>query len=99
MSVSQRIWQVGQPPRRLVESRLASEQELEEMIVAEPEIVSDEWMVIGRQEETGFGGRIDLLAIAPDSSLVLIELKRGTHASGGGGPGARLCHLGRGARR
>jgi hypothetical protein len=27
-------------------------------------------------EDTGFGGRIDLLAIAPDASLVLIELKR-----------------------
>jgi hypothetical protein len=32
--------------------------------------------VDGRQEDTGFGGRIDLLAIAPDASLVLIELKR-----------------------
>lgn len=77
MSVSQRIWRVGQPAQRLVESRLASEQELEEMIAATPEIISDQWMVIGRQEDTGLGGRIDLLAIAPDSSLVLIELKRG----------------------
>lgn len=33
-------------------------------------------MLIGRQEDTGFGGRTDLLAIASDGSLVLIELKR-----------------------
>ena len=46
------------------------------MIVARPEILSDEWMLIGQQEETPFGGRIDLLALAPDGSLVLIELKR-----------------------
>ena len=47
------------------------------MIVVKPEIVSDQWMIIGQQEDTGFNGRIDLLAIAPDSSLILIELKRG----------------------
>ena len=34
-------------------------------------------MIIGRQEDTGVGGRIDLLAIAPDGTLILIELKRG----------------------
>jgi hypothetical protein len=49
---------------------------LEEMIVRDPSILSSEWMLIGRQEATSHGGRIDLLAIAPDGSLVLVELKR-----------------------
>ena len=40
------------------------------MITARPEILSAEWMLIGRQEKTSFGGIIDLLAIAPDGSLV-----------------------------
>jgi hypothetical protein len=46
------------------------------MIVADPRILSDEWMLIGRQEQTDLSGTLDLLAVAPDSSLVLIEKKR-----------------------
>ena len=64
------------PPEPLLESSLAKERLLEDMIVAAPRLLSDEWMLVGRQEDTGFGGRVDLLAIAPDASLVLIELKR-----------------------
>src|SRR3989454_688752 len=76
MPVRHAIWKVATEPRPLDESSLVKEQLLEDMIVANPKIVSDEWMLIGRQEDTGFGGRMDLLAIAPDGSLVLIELKR-----------------------
>jgi len=76
MPIKHAIWKVGQSPAPLAPSALATEQLLEDMIVAEPKMLSAEWMLIGRQEHTGYGGRIDLLAIAPDSSLVLIELKR-----------------------
>lgn len=55
---------------------LTNEQSLEDMIVRDPRILSSEWMLVGRQEATPFGGRVDLLAIAPDGSLVVIELKR-----------------------
>lgn len=76
MPIQHAIWRVGDQPAPLASSKLASEQQLEAMIVREPRILSSEWMLIGQQEITTHGGRIDLLAIAPDGSLVLIELKR-----------------------
>jgi hypothetical protein len=76
MPIRTAIWKIGPQPQPLIESSLAKEQLLEDMIVAAPRLLSDEWMLVGRQEDTGFGGRIDLLALAPDGSLVLIELKR-----------------------
>jgi hypothetical protein len=77
MPIHHTVWKVAKSPSRLQEAVLPSEQLLEDMIVASPEILSDQWMIIGRQEDTGVGGRIDLLAIAPDGTLILIELKRG----------------------
>lgn len=76
MPIRTAIWKVAAQPELLAESSLAKEHLLEAMIVTAPRLLSEEWMLIGRQEDTGFGGRIDLLAIAPDGSLVLIELKR-----------------------
>jgi hypothetical protein len=76
MPIQHAIWKVGPRPEPLILSKLGSEKELEDMITSRPDIISAEWMLIGRQEKTAFGGIIDLLAIAPDGSLVLIELKR-----------------------
>lgn len=76
MPIHHAIWKVGNTPVPLPTAILANEQLLEEMIVAQPQILSSQWMLIGQQEQTGHAGRIDLLAIAPDASLVLIEIKR-----------------------
>ena len=76
MPIRTALWKVSPQPQPLSEATLASERALEDMIVAAPNLLSDEWMLIGRQEDTGYGGRVDLLAIAPDGGLVMIELKR-----------------------
>src|SRR6056297_1624111 len=76
MPIQHAVWTVSQNPTEIQQGTLPSEQMLEDMIVRQPRILSSEWMLIGRQVDTGFGGRIDLLALAPDGSLVLVELKR-----------------------
>ncbi len=50
MQIKHAIWKVGTNPTLLPVSCLLSEQQLEDMIVAKPEILSNEWMLIGRQE-------------------------------------------------
>lgn len=76
MPIQQAIWKVGEKPIALTQSSLKDEKTLENMIEADPSILAEEWLIIGRQVQTAHGGFIDLLAIAPDGSLVVIELKR-----------------------
>ena len=61
MPVQHAIWKVGESPVALPTAVLVSEQQLEDMIVSSPDMLSGEWMLIGRQEHTTAGGRIDLL--------------------------------------
>lgn len=76
MSIRHTIWRVGQRPEPLTTDRLDTEALLEDMIVAAPKIMTPVWIIIGQQEDTGHCSRIDLLALAPDGALTLIELKR-----------------------
>lgn len=77
MAIKTSIWTVGKKPQRVPTSELSKEQLLEDMIVAEPAIIADDWMIIGRQVRTAHGGFIDLLGIRPDGTLLIVELKRG----------------------
>lgn len=77
MPIKTSFWKVGEVPQMLAAARLATEQQLENMICSDPRLLSDDWLLIGRQEHTTSGGIVDLLALAPDGSLVLVELKRG----------------------
>ena len=49
MPVHHAIWRVGENPQPLTISKLASEQLLEKMILNDPTILSDQWMIIGHQ--------------------------------------------------
>ncbi|HKI55432.1 MAG TPA: endonuclease NucS domain-containing protein [Anaerolineales bacterium] len=76
MAIEHAIWKVGAKPERLQSAMLESEKALEDMINADISILSDRWMIIGRQVSTTFGGYIDLLAMDADGSLIIIELKK-----------------------
>lgn len=76
MPIKHAIWRVSEKPSPLTLSALQTEALLETMIAAEPSILSDGWLLIGRQLRTEHGGFIDLLAIDADGQLILIELKR-----------------------
>ena len=56
MPIHHALWIVADDPVEVKVSALSSERQLEDMIVAEPRILSDEWMLIGRQEDTGNWG-------------------------------------------
>ena len=60
MPIQHAIWKVGATPEALTVSKLATEKDLEDMITARPEMISSDWMLIGRQVRTSFGGIIDL---------------------------------------
>lgn len=78
MSFEMAIWQVAR--QKLIEipaTNLDNEQKLEDWIVADTSILGMDLALVGRQVQTPFGGRIDLLGLDRDANCVVLELKRG----------------------
>lgn len=76
MPIQQSLWRLTTAAEKLQPARLESEKQLEDFIVEHPEMLDPDWMLIGRQVQTDFKGIIDLLALQPDGTPVVIELKR-----------------------
>ena len=65
MSTKTEVWGVDLMLNKLRSGQLPSEVLLEEMIINSPSILSDEWMLIGRQESTD-GVQADYAEVALD---------------------------------
>lgn len=77
MAMNTTIWEVTDDGLTMLSKRkLDQEQRLEDWVSADPSLLGLDVMVIGRQVQTTYGGRIDLLGIDQDGDLALIELKR-----------------------
>ncbi len=76
MPIHHAIWKVGTKPNLLAEVSLGKEAMLEQMIIEDSTILSDRWLLIGKQVHTSHGGFIDLLALNQDGQLIVVELKR-----------------------
>lgn len=71
------LWRTdGSSLTRLVPSGVALERQLEDYIEADPMLLGQRLLLIGRQVPTSHGGWIDLLAVDADGTVHVIELKR-----------------------
>jgi len=77
MAFGMNLWKVNANNlEELGKTRLDSENRLEDWIANDPSILGMELLIIGRQVQTSFGGRIELLALDRQGNLAILELKR-----------------------
>jgi hypothetical protein len=70
------VWRIDQGMVALQASGLDLEARLQDLLDQDITIANPGWFVIGREVDTGFSSRLDLLAIDGDGSLIVLELKR-----------------------
>ncbi|NJN20431.1 MAG: DUF91 domain-containing protein [Leptolyngbya sp. RL_3_1] len=74
-----RLWKVksGDSLQEIQQTSLNLEQRLHTWLERDISIISDDFLVIGSEVRTAYGGFIDLLCITASGDLVIVELKRG----------------------
>jgi len=70
------LWRIDGEPQRLAAGSMPLESRLEALIEADPTILGEPMLLIGRQVPTAHGKFIDLLGISGDGLLQVLELKR-----------------------
>lgn len=76
MPIEVGIWKVNDGIKKVNYTPIESEQRLENILDADLSILSEDLLLIGRQVQTQYGKVIDLLAIDPEGTLHIVELKR-----------------------
>ena len=70
------VWRIDEGLKEIAAVSMDKENRLEDILAQDISIASPNWMIVGRQVRTPYGGYIDLLAIDRDGKLVVLELKR-----------------------
>ena len=77
MTMEMGLWRADGPTlTRLTPSGVAVERQLEDYIEADPMLLGQRLLLVGRQVPTSHGGWIDLLAFDANGTVHVIELKR-----------------------
>ena len=77
MPVELDIWRIDGPAQRLRPGSMDTEERLEALLHGGLGLLDDELLLLGRQVQTDFGKKLDLLGLDVDGNLVVIELKKG----------------------
>ncbi|MFD2657938.1 endonuclease NucS domain-containing protein [Gracilibacillus thailandensis] len=76
MPIEVGIWNINNGIKKVAFSSIESERKLEDILVKDISILSEDILLIGRQIQTDYGKFIDMLAIDQDGNLLIIELKK-----------------------